>query len=383
MGDGDLDFSPKERDMAGVNADKERGIIDFGRGNPAPEAFPTQQLQECAAAILEEQASVVLQYYAAAGYVPLREWLADRYGLPTECVLVGNGSLQILDFVSRLLTSPGDVVLVENPSYDRAITIFRWAGARVIGVPLEPDGFDAGALESLARREKPKLFYVSPAVQNPTGITTSLAKRERLVELAERHDFWIVEDGPYRDLRYGGQEVAAIFSLGSQRVLHLSSFSKVLSPGIRVGYILGPEHVVSRLAKAAEDTYVTANMLSQGTVYEYCRRGWLGPNIERLKGLYRPKLEALASALEAYLPQARWTEPEGGFFIGVYLPPEVDTSLLQVKAQEVGVKLSDGRGFFPEKSGSAFVRLPFCALSAGQIREGVERLGSVVGMLIS
>jgi 2-aminoadipate transaminase len=250
-------------------------------------------------------------------------------------------------------------------------------------VPLESDGFDVNALESLAQSEKPKLFYVIADFQNPTGTTTSLPKRETLVRLAERHDFWIVEDGPYRDLRYGGQEVPTAFSLGSQRVLHLSSFSKVLSPGIRVGYILGPEDVVSKLAKLAEDTYVTANMLSQGVVYEYCRRGWLGPNIEWLRGLYRPKLEALASALEAYLPQARWTKPEGGFFIGVYLPPEVDTSLLQARAQEVGVKLSDGRGFFPEESGSAFVRLPFCALSPEEIREGIERLGSIVGTLIT
>ncbi len=139
---------------------------------------------------------------------------------------------------------------------------------------------------------------------------------------------------------------------------------------------------MSKLAKVAEDTYVTANMLGQGMVYEYCRRGWLGPNIDRLKGLYRPKLEALASALEAYLPHARWTDPEGGFFIGVYLPSAVDASVLQTRAREVGVKLSDGRGFFPEQNGDAFVRLPFCALSTEQIRQGIERLGSVVGVLI-
>lgn len=138
--------------------------------------------------------------------------------------------------------------------------------------------------------------------------------------------------------------------------------------------------MASKLATVAEDTYVTANMLSQGMVHEYCARARLRPNIARLKGLYQPRLEALASAPEAYRPQARWTEPEGGFFIGVYLPPEVDTSLLQVRGQEVGVRLSDGRGFFPEKSGSAFLRLPFCALSAEQIREGVRRLGCIIGM---
>jgi len=367
--------------MTCVNPDKGRKALNFVRGVPPPEAFPIEQLQECAKAVLEREGSVVLQYYPAAGFVPLRGWLAERYGVAMECVLVSNGSLQILEFLSRLLTEPGDVVFVERPSYDRAITLFRRAGLRVTGVPLEPDGFEGEILEKQLKDEKPKFFYIIPDFQNPTGTTTSLAKRDKLVELAERHDCWIVEDSPYRDLRYWGEEVPAIFSLGSRKVLHLSSFSKVLSPGMRVGYVIGPEEVVKKLAKIAEDTYVTPNMLSQGMVYEYCQRGWLGPNIERLKSLYRPRLEALASALEAYLPQAQWTKPEGGFFIGVYLPSEVDISILKAKAQEEGVRLSEGRGFFPDEDGSTFLRLPFCALSAEEIQEGISLLGSIVDML--
>jgi DNA-binding transcriptional MocR family regulator len=378
---GDYNFSLAERNMACVNPGKEKRTINFARGVPPPEAFPTQQLQECARAVLEREGSIVLQYYPAAGLVSLREWLADRYDVAMECVLVSNGSLQILDFVSRLLASPGDVVLVERPSYDRAITLFRRAGLRVIGVPLGPRGFESETLERLLIDEKPKLFYIIPDFQNPTGITTSLDKRETLVALAERHGFWIVEDSPYRDLRYWGEEVSAIFSLGSEKVLHLSSFSKVLSPGMRVGYVLGPEHVVSGLAKIAEDTYITPNMVSQGVVYEYCRQGWLGPNIERLKSLYRPRLGTLASALQAYLPQAQWTRPEGGFFVGAYLPSGVDVSLLKAKAHEERITLSDGRGFFPDEDGSGFLRLPFCALSAQDIQEGMSRLGSIVNML--
>ena len=368
--------------MACVGPEKERAMIDFGRGAPPPEAFPTRQLQECARAVLEEEGPVVLQYHAATGFAPLRGWLAGRYGVATECVLVSNGSLQILDLVTRLLTSPGDVVLAQRPTYDRAITLFRRAGLQVIGVPVEPDGLESQTLEMLLKEEKPKFFYVIPDFHNPTGTTTSLAKRGKLVESAEAHDFWIVEDSPYRDLRYRGAEVPTIFSLSSQKVLHLSSFSKVLSPGMRVGYVLGPEQVVSRMAKMAEDTYITAGMVSQGIVYEYCRRGWLAPNIERLKSVYRPRLKALASAVEVYVPLAEWTEPEGGFFVGLYLPSEVDTSLLKARAQEVWMRLSDGRGFFPDESGDAFVRLPFCALSAEQIREGIQCLGSIVDTLI-
>lgn len=367
--------------MCCINQGKGKSTINFIRGNPPPEAFPIEQLQGCAKAVLEREGSVVLQYHPAAGFIPLRRWLADRYGTATECVLLSNGSLQILEFLSRLLASPGEVVLVEKPSYDRAITLFRGAGLRVMGVPLESDGFEGETLERLLWDKKPQFFYTIPDFQNPTGITASLAKREKLVELAERHDFWILEDNPYRELRYWGEEVPAIFSLGAQKVLHVSSFSKVLSPGMRVAYVIGPEHVVSKLAKVAEDTYITPNMLSQGIVYEYCRRGWLGPNIERLKALYRPRLEALVSALEAYLPQAQWTKPEGGFFVGVYLPSGVDTSRLRAEAEKEGVKLSEGRGFSPEEDGSTFLRLPFCALSTEEIQKGVSRLGSIVNML--
>jgi DNA-binding transcriptional MocR family regulator len=356
-------------------------VISFARGNPPTEAFPIEQLTECAQTVLERDGSLVLQYHPAAGFLPLRSWLAERHRVTAESVLVSNGSLQILDFASRLLARPGDVALVESPTYDRAITLFRRAGLQVMGVPVRPDGPDLETLGNLLSGQKPRFFYVIPDFQNPTGTMTSLAKREQLAMYAEEHDFWIVEDAPYRDLRYRGEEVPTIFSLGSDRVLHLSSFSKVLSPGMRVGYVVGPEHVLSKLAKIAEDTYVTPNMLSQGIVCEYCSRGWLGPNLERLKVLYQAKLEALADALDTSLPQAEWTKPYGGFFAVAYLPPEVDMSLLRAKASEKEVILSDGRGFFPEGDEVAFLRLPFCALSAEDIREGIGILGSVFNTL--
>jgi DNA-binding transcriptional MocR family regulator len=375
------DHGCEEIGVARDNQDKGGAVISFARGNPPTEAFPIEQLKECAQIVLERDGSLVLQYHPAAGFVPLRSWLAERHRVSAENVLVGNGSLQILDFVSRLLARPGDVVFVERPTYDRAITLFRRAGLQVVGVPLGSDGPDLETLENLLSGQKPRFFYVIPDFQNPTGTTTSLAKREQLAKFAERHDFWIVEDAPYRDLRYRGEEIPTIFSLGSDRVLHLSSFSKVLSPGMRVGYVIGPDHVISKLTKVAEDTYVTPNMLSQGIVYEYCSRGWLGPNVERLKGLYQARVEALADALDTSLPQAEWTKPDGGFFTAAYLPPEVDMSLLRAMAAEEEVILSDGRGFFPEGDDAAFLRLPFCALSAEDIREGIGILASVFKML--
>lgn len=357
---------------------EEEQLIYFTRGVPAAEAFPTEQLQECATAILERRGSVVLQYHPAAGFGPLREWLGQRHDAAPGQVAVSNGSLQLLVFLAELLTSPGDVVLVESPSYDRTITAFRRQGLRVLGVPVESDGVDVRALEYLVKKHNPRLFYVIPDFQNPSGITSSQAKREKLIEMAELHDFWVLEDGPYRDLRYYGEPVPSIFSLGSPKGLLLSSFSKLLSPGMRVGYLIGPEEIVEKVAKIAEDTYVTPNMLSQGIVYEYCRRGWLEPNIARLKELYQPRLEAIASALEADLPRAEWTKPEGGFFVGVTLPSDVDVSFFRRRARQIGVRLSDGKGFFPDDGGDRFLRLPFCALAPEEIREGVRRLSSII-----
>lgn len=357
---------------------KHKEMVNFRRGVPPVEAFPVQQLQECASAILEREGDVVLQYHPAAGYTPLRGWLAERHGAAPGSVFVSNGSLQIQEFLARHLASPGDTVLVERPSYDRAITILRRRGLRVLGVPLQPDGFDVAALEELLKEERPRLFYIIPDFQNPSGITTSRAKREQLVALAEKYDFYILEDNPYRELRYRGEPLPSIFAFDSDKVLFLSSFSKLLSPGIRVGYLIGPTDLIDEIAQIAEDTYVTPSMLSQGAVYEYCRRGWLDPNIERLKNLYRPRLKVLLSALEEHLPQAEWSEPEGGFFVAVNLPQGVDTPALRTRAQEVGLQLSDGRGFFPESGGDSFLRLPFCALTEREIKEGVSRLGAIV-----
>jgi DNA-binding transcriptional MocR family regulator len=342
------------------------------------EAFPISEIQECAAAILAADAATILQYGKSTGYMPLRETIAQRYGASPEEVLVSNGSLQIQEFVSALLLRPGDMVFVEAPSYDRAITIFRRHGADVVGIPLEHDGPDIESLAAQLRKVTPKLLYVIPDFQNPTGVTTSLSKREEIVRLAEEYGFWILEDGPYRALRYQGSDVPLMRALNPDRVLHLSSFAKVLSPGLRIGYLIAPKRIVEAVAKVATDTYVTPGLLAQGTAYEFCRRGWLEPNVERLKGIYWPKLKATAAGLREYLPGADWVEPEGGFFVGMTLPLEMNTSNLRGRAEEAGLSLSDGRGFFPQGGGDRFIRLAFTALSVSEIREGISRLARLV-----
>ena len=353
--------------------------IYFTRGVPPGEAFPLQQLKACAETVLENHSSTVLQYHPAIGYLPLREWLGQRYNVSADKILIGNGSLQLQTFLVELLTSPGDVVLVEKPSYDRAITAFRMKGLEALPVPLESDGFNLEILERIVKEKNPKFFYIIPDFQNPSGITTSQTKREKLIELAEKYDFWILEDNPYRDLRYCGEELTSLFALRSKKVFFFSSFSKLLSPGMRVGYLIGPLGMIEKTAKIAEDTYITPNMLSQGIVFDYCRRGWLETGIARLRDLYRPKLETLVAALEVHMPEADYTRPAGGFFLGMYLPEGVEVNQFRSKARQQGVILSNGNGFFADGDGDGFVRLPFCALSDEELKEGVRRLGEILG----
>jgi len=351
--------------------------VSFTRGVPPTDAFPVEEVAECAGAILRQDPAVLLQYGKSAGYLPLRQWIAEANGHGVDDVLISNGSLQILEFLSQALLNPNDVVFVEAPTYDRAITIFRRRQARVVGIPLQNDGVDLDAFEQALRQEKPRLFYVIPDFQNPSGATTGLVKRRRLAELAEQHGFWLVEDVPYRLLRYYGEFEPTLLSMAPGRVLQLSSFSKLLSPGIRSGYVLGPAEVIARLAKVAEDTYITPVLPTQGIVYEYCRRGHLERNLPRLRDLYRPKLEATLAALARELPEAHWMQPDGGYYVGVNLPGDLGSQTLLKRAAEAGLVLTDGNGFFPEKPAAAFVRIPFCGITISEVEEGVARLARV------
>ena len=356
----------------------EATTLSFERGNPSADSFPAAQIIECAEAILQRDPVGVLQYGRPAGYVPLRETIADWHGTTPDEVLISNGSLQVLEFLSTLLVHPESTVFVEQPTYDRTITILRRHGASLVGIPLKPDGPDTDFLADRLKTSTPTLFYVIPDFQNPSGITASLSTRKEIVRLAEQHDFWIVEDAPYRPLRYKGQDVPTLRSLCPDRVLHMSSFTKLLSPGLRVGYVVAPAKIVEALSPIIANTYVCPGILAQGITYEFCRRGWLRPNIEALRNLYRPKLEATVSALRQHLPEADWVEPEGGYFVGVTLPEDANTAGLRDRARAVGLGLSDGRGFFAQGDGTRFLRLAFPALSCQDIREGIARLASLL-----
>jgi len=358
--------------------------ITFTRGVPPPEAFPTDELGQCFDAAVRNDTAVVLQYGQQPGYAPLRSQLAEEYGVSEEEVLVGNGSLQLQDLVSAQLVGPGMAVYTEQPSYDRAITTFRRRGARVTGIPLEDDGISVDRLEAALEREVPAFVYLVPDFQNPAGATLSLGKRQRVVELANRYGFWVIEDIPYRKLRYRGEDLPLLREIDPSRVITMSSFSKLLSPGIRVGFMIAPAELVRAVTRLGEDTYLSPVLPTQAAVSEYLRRDWLRPNIERLKELYRPRWQTMAEAVRRELPEAHAFIPDGGFFVSVMLPEDANTDNLAGRAKDVGLVLTPGASFFADPDegeavpGDRFVRLPFCAVTPEQIDEGVRRLASLV-----
>jgi 2-aminoadipate transaminase len=361
--------------------------ILFTRGVPALEALPNQLLSECMQAVLQgPDGKTILQYGHNAGYLPLRQLLAHQYNVPSDAVLVGNGSLHLQDLLAATLIKPGDVVLVEQPSYDRAIKTFRRRGAKVIGIPLEHDGINLNILEEAITRKTPAFMYVIPDFQNPTGITTSMEKRQALVKLAQRHGFWLVEDVPYHMLRYAGEALPLLRDLDAERVITISSYSKLIGPALRVGYLIGPSQLVKSLARLAEDTTLTPVLPTQAAVVEFHARGYFTSNLANLKQLYAPRLQTIITALKTHLPNVAFTEPEGGFFVSITLPQQRENAHILTRAREIGLLLTDGRDFFADPLaegkqqdlGEGFIRLPFCALTPAQLQEGIKRLATLI-----
>jgi 2-aminoadipate transaminase len=362
--------------------------ILFTRGVPAVEALPTELISECLQAVLEgPDGKTILQYGHNGGYLPLRQMLSEQHVVSPDQVLVGNGSLHLQDLLSALTVKAGDVVLTEQPSYDRAIKTFRRRGAKVIGIPLEHDGVNLAALEEALAKQTPAFMYVIPDFQNPTGVTTSAKKRQALVDLAERYGFWLVEDVPYRALRYEGTSIPLLRDLNPERVITVSSYSKLIGPALRVGYLIGPVDLVKQLTRLAEDTILFPVLPTQAAALEFHKRGYFASNLENLKQLYAPRLKATISALKTHMADISFAEPEGGFFISVTLPEQSNYHNLLARAKDAGLVLTDGSAFFADpldenediqSMGEHFVRLPFSALTPAQIEEGVKRLATLV-----
>jgi 2-aminoadipate transaminase len=354
-------------------------MISFARGVPAVEAFPQEELLLCTEKAIRGYGAQIFQYGSSLGFEPLRKLLAEEYGLAPDQILLSQGALQILDFIGQCFGGSGCSVLVELPTYDRAIQTLRRSGSAVIGVPLREDGPEMEAFEQAVRSSKPKFIYVIPDFQNPSGSTMSEVKRSKVAALAREFDFLIVEDIPYRKLRYKGSDLPQMRSLAPERTITLSSFSKLLSPGLRVGVAYGPREFISRLASQAESTYITPSLLPQALVYEFIAAGLMPGQIKKLHALYAPRLQVMLDALEVeFNGLGTWVKPEGGFFVGLTMDKKLSAPELFRKAKEAGLVLTDGRGFFTDGRGDNFLRLPFCALKPEEIKEGVHTLASLI-----
>ncbi len=359
--------------------------IALTRGVPPEEALPAARIGEAFAAALQKNGAVILQYGNIGGYPPLRQLLADQYAVTPAQILIGNGSLHLQDLFAATVVKPGDTVLTEQPTYDRSIKTFRRRGAKVYGVPMEADGLNLELLETELKRQVPAFLYTVPDFQNPAGLSTSYQKRKALLDLAEKYNFWIIEDVPYRNLRYRGEPIPLLREINPAHVITMSSFSKLISPALRVGYMVGPADLIARVTRLAEETILSPVLPTQSVVAEFIQRGWLDQNIASLKALYQPRLDAMVAAIRKYLPDVTFTAPEGGFFVSIILPETANYANLLERAQAVKLSLTDGTTFFadplPAQDDSVkdrFVRLPFCAITPAQIDEGVRRLAELV-----
>jgi 2-aminoadipate transaminase len=348
--------------------------ISFARGAPSLDIVDVDGLRDAAARAFTSDPGGVTAYGTAIGYPPLRAWIAERHQVEPEQVIVTNGSMQADAFLFETLVAPGDVVIVERPTYDRTLLSLRQRGADVRMVELEPDGIDVAALERvLLAGARPKLAHIIPNFQNPAGYTLSASKRERLLELARAHEFTIFEDDPYVELRFEGSPHATMLSIDPENVVYASSFSKTVCPGIRVGYLVGPAELIARVTKIATNTYISPSMVSQAIVNEFCRSGAITSSIETVKAALRERAQALADALTRELPDAQFVAPEGGYFMWVELPRGTDVNALFTAAAERGVQFVKGSDFVLEGADSS-LRLAYSGVTPSEIEEGVRRL---------
>ena len=356
--------------------------ISFARGAPSADILPHEQVKAAAERALSNDWETALSYGVGIGHPGLCEWIAERHGsLDPAQVMIANGSMEAASMVFRRLLSPGDRVIVESPSYDRTLLILEQIGVERVPVPLEADGVDLAAFEAALDQGPVKLAHIIPNAHNPAGCTLSAAKRVRLVELAASHGFTLFEDDPYRELPFEGEPLETMLSIDrADRVIHASSFSKTVSPGVRVGYLAGPVADIAKLAKHANETYISPNMLAESIVLELCRSGELDRNIDFVKGALKERCDALVAALEEQIPEAEFVVPGGGYFLWLDLEEGTDTRALLAAAKADGVSFVAGPDFMIAGGGHS-LRLSFAPVRADQMADGVGRIAAALERL--
>ncbi len=366
-------------------------LISFAGGLPAPEMFPIEQIKAAADTVLTEVGAQALQYSTTEGYNPLREWLVRqmaRYGIKVgiDNIVITSGSQQALDLIGKLLINPGDRILTENPSYLGALQAFTAYQAQYVTVPIDDDGLQVANLEA-ALRSGPKFMYILPNFQNPTGVTLSLTRRYDLIALAEEYGIPIVEDDPYGKLRYEGEHLKPLVVLDSEyegcegdggytgNVIYTSTFSKTLAPGLRLGWIVAPRDVVSKLVQMKQGTDLHTSSFDQMVAYEVARDGFLDKHIRLIRETYGHRRDVMLNAMEQYFPsEVRWTRPAGGLFLWATTPESINTAELLKDAIAQKVAFVPGYSFHPNGGGHNTMRLNFSNAKDEMIVEGIRRL---------
>lgn len=393
-------FAERTRLMRGsairelLTVTQEPDVISFAGGLPAPELFLVGEVAAVSRYVLRRQGAQALQYGPTEGYRPLRELLAqqlsDETGIPVsiENVLITTGSQQALDLLGKILVDPGDRVLVESPTYLAALQAWNTYGATYHDVAFDEDGLQIDAVVS-ALVDEPKFLYTVPNFQNPSGVTLSLDRRRTLVELAGEAQLAIVEDDPYRELRYQGEHLPRLVELDGLRqagghsyeghVVYISSFSKVLAPGLRVGWVLAAPELIHKLVQAKQSADLHTAMLNQILAYELTRSGAIRDHLPAVRETYRQRRDAMLSALKEYFPRdVRWTRPEGGMFLWVTLPDGIDAAKILPAAIAEKVAFVPGATFHSTGAGQNTMRLNFSNAAPERIHEGIARLSKVV-----
>lgn len=365
-------------------------IISFAGGLPGPETFPVKEIEDIACKVLTEKGATALQYGPTEGEKSLREeiakWLQrDNSAVKAENILVTSGSQQGLDIISKIFLDPNDIIIVELPTYIGGLQAFSAYRAKMIGVPQDDKGMKTDLLKTQLAKltksgKKPKFIYVVPDFQNPSGFTMSLERRKELLQLAYRYEIPIVEDSPYRELRYKGKSVPAIHSLDKEsQTMVLGTFSKLLCPGLRLAWIMAPVEWMDRMVVAKQGMDLCSPSFTQLIVAEYMSRGLLLKQVETISRLYGKKLEVMLEALSRYMPKGvEWSRPEGGLFLWVKLPKKMSANDLFPKAIETKVAYVVGSAFHCDGKGQNTMRLNFSYSTEQQIDEGVKRLAKMI-----
>jgi len=356
-------------------------LISFARGAPSLDIVDVAGLKAAAARAFDLDPVAVTGYGPGTGYPPLREWIAARHGVTADQVLITNGSLQADAFIFEHLISPGDDVVVEKPTYDRTLLNLRTLGAKVHQVSLDRDGIDVDELRQLLESGlRPKLAHIIPNFQNPAGMTLSLSRRQALIALAREYQFTIFEDDPYVDIRFRGEPLPSMLSLddpAQPTVVAAGSFTKTVCPGVRVGYLIGPAAMIAEIGKKAVNTYISPNMLSEVTVHQFCVSGDIDRSIATVCEALGRRASLLASALRREIPGCRFDEPDGGYFLWVELPDDIEVDALAPAAAARGVAVVKGSDFLLE-GGRHALRLAYSAVLTNQVDDGVRRLAAAI-----